>query len=76
MAEMFVGTIHAFCLEPTKTEAPKDLKFEDLNEVQQGLVVDRICKQTDLTASTDIVGAAPAARQPANPLSISAMLAG
>ena len=45
LAEMFVGTIHAFCLELLKTEAPKYLKYEVLNEVQQGLFVDRHSKQ-------------------------------
>jgi DNA helicase-2/ATP-dependent DNA helicase PcrA len=58
LAEMFVGTIHAFCLELLKTEAPKYLKYEVLNEVQQGLFVDRHCKQSGLTTSSDLVGAA------------------
>ena len=58
MAEMFVGTIHAFCLELLKTEAPKYLKYEVLNEVQQGLFVDRHSKQSGLTTSTDLTGAA------------------
>jgi len=40
-AEMFVGTIHAFCLQLLKTEAPKCLKFDVLNEVQQSLFIDR-----------------------------------
>jgi len=35
MAEMFVGTIHAFCLELRMTEVPKYLKFNVLNEVQE-----------------------------------------
>jgi DNA helicase-2/ATP-dependent DNA helicase PcrA len=39
MAEMFVGTIDAFCLELLKSEAPKYLKYEVLNEVQQSLFV-------------------------------------
>jgi len=56
MAEMFVGTIHAFCLELLKTDVPKYLKFEVLNEVQQGLFADRHCKQSGLTTSTDING--------------------
>src|SRR5438876_2007777 len=30
MAEMFVGTIHAFALELLKSEAPKYLKYEAL----------------------------------------------
>lgn len=57
LAEMFVGTIHAFCLELLKTEAPKYLKYEVLNEVQQGLFVDRHSKRSGLTSSTDLVGA-------------------
>ena len=57
MAEMFVGTIHAFCLELLKSESPKHLKFEVLNEVQQGLFVDRNSSKSGLTTSTDLTGA-------------------
>jgi len=57
LAEMFVGTIHAFCLELLKSETPQYLKYEVLNEVQQGLFVDRLCKQSGLTTSTDLTGA-------------------
>jgi DNA helicase-2/ATP-dependent DNA helicase PcrA len=57
MAEMFVGTIHAFCLELLKGEVPKYLKYEVLNEVQQGLFVDRHSRQSGLTTSTDLSGA-------------------
>jgi DNA helicase-2/ATP-dependent DNA helicase PcrA len=58
LAEMFVGTIHAFCLELLKSETPQHLKYEVLNEVQQGLFVDRLCKQSGLTTSTDLTGVA------------------
>ena len=58
MAEMFVGTIHAFCLELLKSESPKHLKFEVLNEVQQGLFVDRNSSKSGLTTSTDLNGVA------------------
>jgi len=58
MAEMFVGTIHAFCLQLLKSESPKHLKFEVLNEVQQGLFVDRNSSRSGLTTSTDLNGAA------------------
>jgi len=58
MAEMFVGTIHAFCLELLKSESPKHLKFEVLNEVQQGLFVDRNSSKSGLTTSTDLNGGA------------------
>lgn len=58
MAEMFVGTIHAFCLELVKSESPKHVKFEVLNEVQQGLLVDRNSSKSGLTTSTDLRGTA------------------
>ena len=57
MAEMFVGTIHAFCLELLKSESPRHLKYEVLNEVQQGLFVDRNSSKSALTTSTDLTGA-------------------
>ena len=56
LAEMFVGTIHAFALDLIKSEIPKYLKFEVLNEVQQALFVDRHSKQSGLTVSTDLKG--------------------
>jgi DNA helicase-2/ATP-dependent DNA helicase PcrA len=56
LAEMFVGTIHAFCLELLKSETAAYLKFEVLNEVQQGLFVDRYSTQSGLTTSTDLDG--------------------
>ena len=37
MAEMYVGTIHGFCLDLLQTEVPEFLKFGVLNEVQQVL---------------------------------------
>ncbi len=58
MAEMFVGTIHAFCLELLKSESPKYLKYEVLNEVQQTLFVDRHSKASGLTQSTTLAGQA------------------
>ena len=57
MAEMFVGTIHAFSLELLKSESPKHLKFEVLNEIQQGLFIDRNSSKSGLTTSTDLNGA-------------------
>jgi DNA helicase-2/ATP-dependent DNA helicase PcrA len=58
MAEMFVGTIHAFCLELLKTESPQYLKYEVLNEVQQTLFVDRHSRASGLTQSTTTDGRA------------------
>lgn len=58
MAEMFVGTIHSFCLDLLKSESIKHLKFEVLNEVQQRLFVDRSSSRSGLTTSTDLEGVA------------------
>jgi len=54
MADMFVGTIHAFCLDLLQREAPEYLKYEVLNEVQQALFVDRHSRTSGLTTSTDL----------------------
>jgi DNA helicase-2/ATP-dependent DNA helicase PcrA len=56
MAEMFVGTIHAYCLELLKSEVPQFLKYGVLNEVQQSLFIDRHSSKSGLTASTDLNG--------------------
>src|SRR5438034_8548813 len=56
MADLFVGTIHAFCLELLKSESPRHLRFEVLNEVQQGLFVDRNSSKSGLTTSLDLKG--------------------
>src|ERR1700722_10754461 len=56
MAEMFVGTIHAFCLELLKSERPKYLKYEVLHEVQQTLSVNRHSRASGLTQSTTLSG--------------------
>lgn len=56
LAEMYVGTIHGFCLELLKSEVPAFLKYEVLNEVQQTLFVDRHSKASGLTQSTTLTG--------------------
>jgi DNA helicase-2/ATP-dependent DNA helicase PcrA len=56
MAEMYVGTIHAFCLDLLKGEVPEYLKFDVLNEVQQALFIDRHSRKSGLTSSTDLQG--------------------
>jgi DNA helicase-2/ATP-dependent DNA helicase PcrA len=56
MAEMYVGTIHGFCLDLLKTEVPAYLKFDVLSAVQQVLFVNRLSKQSGLTTSTDLQG--------------------
>lgn len=57
MAELYVGTIHGFCLDLLTTEVPEYLKYSVLNDVQQILFVDRHSKVSGLTTSTDLKGA-------------------
>lgn len=57
MAEMYIGTIHGFSLDLLRTEVPKYLKFDILNEVQQVLFVDRNSAKSGLTATTTLQGA-------------------
>ena len=54
MAEMFVGTIHAFCLDLIKMEDPEFLKYDVLGDVQQRLFIDRNSQRSGLTTSTDL----------------------
>ncbi len=56
LAEMYVGTIHGFCLELLKSEVPKYSKFNVLNEVQQILFINRLSSRSGLTTSTDLSG--------------------
>ena len=56
LAELYSGTIHGFCLDLLKSEIPRFLKFEVLNEVRQTLFADRHSKQSGLTLSTDLGG--------------------
>ncbi|GAB4333760.1 MAG: hypothetical protein Kow0010_20480 [Dehalococcoidia bacterium] len=48
MAEMYVGTIHGYCLELLQGSVPEYFKFSVLNEVQARLLVDRAPQKTGL----------------------------
>ena len=56
MAEMYVGTIHGFCLELLQTEAPEYLKYATLDRMRQVLYVNRKSAKTGLTRSTKLNG--------------------
>jgi DNA helicase-2/ATP-dependent DNA helicase PcrA len=56
MAEMYVGTIHGYCLDLLRTEVPNFLKYDVLNEVQQCVLVDRNSKRSGLTNCADLKG--------------------
>jgi DNA helicase-2/ATP-dependent DNA helicase PcrA len=48
LAEMYVGTIHGYCLELLQTYVYKFLKFGVLTEIQARLLVDRYSSQSGL----------------------------
>ncbi len=56
LAEMYVGTIHGFCLDLLKSEVPKYMKYDVLNEIQAALFVDRHSRASGLTQSSTIDG--------------------
>lgn len=49
LAEMFVGTIHGFCLDLLQTYQFRFLKYRVLNDVQQRLLIDRHSRESGLT---------------------------
>jgi DNA helicase-2/ATP-dependent DNA helicase PcrA len=49
LADMYVGTIHGFCLELLQTYLYKYLKYSVISEVQQRLLIDRNSKKSGLT---------------------------
>ncbi|RUW61853.1 ATP-dependent DNA helicase [Mesorhizobium sp. M7A.F.Ca.US.008.03.1.1] len=56
MADMYIGTIHGFCLDLLRTEVPEFLKYEVLNEVQQVLFVNRYAARSGLNATSLLNG--------------------
>lgn len=56
LADLYVGTIHGYCLDLLKSEVAEYLKFEVLNEVQLSLFVDRYSTASGLTQSTTLNG--------------------
>jgi DNA helicase II / ATP-dependent DNA helicase PcrA len=49
MADMYVGTIHGFCLQLLQGSIPEYFKYSVLNDVQARLLVDRASKQSGLS---------------------------
>ena len=54
MSELFVGTIHGFCLQLLQNHTSTYRKFDILNDVQQALFIDRFSRQSGLTESLTI----------------------
>ncbi|WP_308468986.1 ATP-dependent helicase [Rathayibacter soli] len=49
MAEMFIGTMHGYCLNLLQTYIPEAFKFSVLTEITQRLLIDRNSKASGLT---------------------------
>ena len=49
LADMYVGTIHGFCLDLLQTYLYKYLKYSVISEVQQRLLIDRNSKKSGLS---------------------------
>lgn len=49
MAEMFIGTMHGYCLNLLQTYIPKAFKFGVLTEITQRLLIDRNSTESGLT---------------------------
>lgn len=54
MAEMYVGTIHGFCLDLLRNEVAALSKFDVLNSVQQSLLVERYRAESGFEATFDL----------------------
>ncbi|OGW33246.1 MAG: hypothetical protein A2X58_10920 [Nitrospirae bacterium GWC2_56_14] len=56
LAEMYVGTIHGFCLNLLQTYLFKYLKYSVLSDVQQRLLIDRHNQESGLRSLTTLDG--------------------
>ena len=56
LAEMYIGTIHGYCLNLLRSEVPNFLKYDVLNEVQQILLVNRNSAKSGLTTTSTLNG--------------------
>ena len=62
MADMFIGTIHSFCLDLLTTECPEFLKFESLDEIRQALYIWHDEERSGFARFRDLDGNPPDAR--------------
>ncbi len=56
MAEMYIGTMHGFCLDLLQTFVPDAFKFGVLTDVTQRLLIDRNSKESGLTSCPLLAG--------------------
>ena len=63
MAEMFIGTIHAYCLNLLQTWVPEAFKFSVLTEITQRLFIDRNSEKSGLTRCPTTLDKVPTLRR-------------
>lgn len=63
LAEMFIGTMHAFCLNLLQAYVPETFKFSVLSETTQRLLIDRYSKRSGLTETPTMSGGTPKLRR-------------
>lgn len=56
LAEMYVGTIHGYCLNLLQTHEHRFLKYSVLSDIQQRLLIDRHSKESGLTTLSTLDG--------------------
>lgn len=56
MAEMYIGTMHGFCLDLLQTYVPDAFKFGVLTDITQRLLIDRNSKESGLTSCPLVAG--------------------
>lgn len=55
LAEMYIGTMHGYCLDLLQTYVPEKFKFGVLTDITQQLLIDRESKNSGLTTCTKLV---------------------
>lgn len=55
LAEMYIGTMHGYCLDLLQTYVPDTFKFGVLTDITQQLLIDRESKRSGLTTCTKLV---------------------
>ncbi|REJ08750.1 ATP-dependent helicase [Microbacterium bovistercoris] len=55
LAEMFIGTMHGYCLDLLQTYVPETFKYGVLTDITQQLLIDRESRRSGLTTCTKMV---------------------
>lgn len=63
LAEMFIGTMHAYCLNLLQTYIPETFKFSVLTEITQRLYIDRNSRRSGLTETPTSSAGTPKLRR-------------